>query len=105
MTTISPTTGALDLKTAATDREKLAATAKQFEAIFVRQMLAAAGKADFGGDKLMGSSALDTFREMQNNHFAEVTAQSGTLGFAAQIEAQLARFLPAQAKAPNAEAK
>ena len=31
-----------------TDRDKLAAAARQFEAIFVRQMLAQARKADFG---------------------------------------------------------
>ncbi|MFC0683341.1 rod-binding protein [Novosphingobium clariflavum] len=80
---------------AASDRDTLAATAKQFEAMFVRQMLAAARKADFGGDDLFGSQALDTFRQMQDEHFADVTAQSGTLGLAAILEAQMARFLPA----------
>jgi peptidoglycan hydrolase FlgJ len=83
----------------ASEREQLSAAAKQFEAVFVRQMLAAARKADFGGEDLFGGQALGTFREMQDNHFADVTAQTGTLGFAARIEAQLARFLPPSATA------
>jgi flagellar protein FlgJ len=81
---------------AKTDREKLSATAKQFEAIFVRQMLSAARKADFGGNDLTGGSALDTFREMQDNNFADIASQTGALGFAAKIEAQIARFLPSE---------
>ena len=75
------------------DRAKLSTACQQFEAIFVRQMLASARKASFG-DELFGSSAVDTFREMQDNHFADVIAQSGSLGLAAQIEAQVTRFLP-----------
>ncbi|KTR82271.1 rod-binding protein [uncultured Novosphingobium sp.] len=84
----------------ATQREKLSASAKQFEAIFVRQMLSAARKADFGGDDLFGGQALDTFREMQDNQFADIAAQTGSLGFAAKIEAQVARLLPHEANAP-----
>lgn len=73
-------------------REQLAAAARQFEAIFVRQMLAAARKADFG-DPLLGGQALDTFRTMQDEHFADAAAQSGAFGLAARIEAQLAKFV------------
>lgn len=93
----------------ASDREKLSAAAKQFEAVFVRQMLSAARKADFGGDDLFGGQALDTFREMQDNNFADITAQTGALGFAAKIEAQVARLLPSTQAAlqqqPGAKAK
>ncbi|WP_031341723.1 rod-binding protein [Novosphingobium lindaniclasticum] len=80
----------------ATDREKLAATARQFEAIFVRQMLAEARKTHFGGERLFSSQALDTFNQMQDEHFADATAQSGVLGLAKIIEEQMTRFLPAQ---------
>ncbi len=76
-----------------TDRERLASAAKAFEAIFVRQMLSAARQAGFG-DSLIGSEGLDTFRSMQDSHFADLTAQTGALGLAKQIEAQLARHLP-----------
>ena len=75
-----------------TDREQLAAAARQFEAIFVRQMLAQARKADFG-EPLFGGQALDTFRTMQDEHFADIAGKSGALGLASQIEAQLARFV------------
>lgn len=79
-----------------TDRDKLAAAARQFEAIFVRQMLAQARKADFG-EPLFGGQALDTFRTMQDEHFADIAGKTGALGLASQIEAQLARFVGGKA--------
>ncbi|HKX77825.1 MAG TPA: rod-binding protein [Novosphingobium sp.] len=80
---------------ASSDREKLAAAARQFEAIFLREMLSAARKTDFGGGAI-GGGGLDTFRQMQDEHFADVAAKTGTIGMAEIIEAQLARFIPAQ---------
>jgi len=96
MSVILPTMPSLDAKAQTSEREKLHATAKQFEAIFVRQMLAAARKTDFGGDEVFGSQAMDTFRQLQDEHFADVTADSGMLGLATIIEAQMARYLPAE---------
>lgn len=95
MSVILPDMPGLTAGTQATDREKLHATAKQFEAIFVRQMLAAARKTDFGGEAF-GSQAMQTFRQLQDEHFADVTAGTGTLGLASIIEAQMARYLPAE---------
>ncbi|MDE8651145.1 rod-binding protein [Novosphingobium album (ex Liu et al. 2023)] len=95
MTTVAASPQGLSLTPQKTsDRAKLAEVAKQFEAIFMRQMLAAARKTDFGGDDLFGGQAMETFRQMQDEHFADLTAKSGSLGLAAKIEAQLARFLP-----------
>ncbi len=74
------------------DRGKLATAAKQFEAIFVRQMLAAAHKTNFG-DTLFSSAAGDTFQQMQDERFADIAAQTGTFGIAKFIEAQLASQL------------
>ncbi|MET0250674.1 MAG: rod-binding protein [Novosphingobium sp.] len=71
------------------DRAALAKAAQGFEAIFVRQMLAAARQASFG-DSLFDSRATETFRDMQDARFADLAAQSGALGLARQIEAQLA---------------
>lgn len=99
MSVILPTMPSLDAKAQTSEREKLHATAKQFEAIFVRQMLAAARKTDFGGDAVFGSQAMDTFRQLQDEHFADVTADSGMLGLATIIEAQMARYLPAETAA------
>ena len=83
----------LSEREAAPLNKELREAAQQFEAILLRQMLASARNTDFGGNDLFGESD-DTFREMRDARFAEVTAQSGQLGFAAAIEHQLARFLP-----------
>ena len=81
------------------ERQQLARAAKQFEAIFVRQMLSAARKADFGGD-LLGGQGMDTFRTMQDERFAEIAAETGAFGMARMIEAQLAaRLSPTPAAA------
>ncbi len=75
-------------------RRELREAAQQFEAVLLRQILASARSTDFGGNDLFGSEGEETFREMRDARFAEVTAQSGQLGFATAIEKQLARFLP-----------
>lgn len=81
---------------------KLHATAQKFEAIFVRQMLSQARAADMG-DTLFKSQANDTFRQMQDERFADIAAQKGSLGLAAMIEKQLsARLYPADAGAAPA---
>ena len=73
------------------ERAKLTAAAKQFEAIFIRQMLSAA-QTDFGGG-LFDSEALRTFRQMQDEKFADIASQTGVFGIAKQIEVQLASQL------------
>ena len=101
MTTITNNLAGAALSSAAdaidATRAKLGGAAKEFEAIFVRQMLASARKASFG-DELFGSSATDTFRDMQDSQYADLTAKSGTLGLAKQIEAHLAKFVGTAAK-------
>lgn len=77
-------------------RERLTEAAQQFEAIFLRQMLAAARSTDFGGDELFGGEGDETFREMRDAQFAQIASESGTLGLGARIEAQLALHLKAQ---------
>lgn len=83
---------------------KLRATAQKFEAIFVRQMLASARNANMG-DTLFKSQANDTFRQMQDERFADIAAAKGSLGLAAMIEKQLSAAVglasPAHAR-PNA---
>lgn len=78
------------------ERERLKGAAQQFEAIFLRQMLAAARSTDFGGDELFGGEGEETFREMRDAQFAQLASESGTLGLAARLEAQLARHLKAE---------
>ena len=75
-------------------REQLREVAQQFEAIFLRQILSAARKADFGGDDdLFGSQGEDTFSEMRDAHFADVAAGTGMVGFARSIEEQLSQYI------------
>jgi peptidoglycan hydrolase FlgJ len=76
------------VSTAQKGERELAGAAKAFEAIFVRQMLAAARKTDFGGE-LFGGQSLDTFRQMQDERFADIAAESGAFGIAKLMEAQL----------------
>lgn len=81
------------------DREQLKAAAKQFEAIFVRQMLSEARKAHFGGDELFGSQGMDTFRQMQDERFADIASDRGAFGIAKMLELQLAKQLPPETQA------
>jgi flagellar protein FlgJ len=96
MTTISNNLAGAALSTVTSGidatKAKLSGAAKEFEAIFVRQMLAAARKANPGED-LFGSSALDTFRDMQDSQLADMMTKTGTLGLAKQIEAHMARLV------------
>ncbi|MFC3175367.1 rod-binding protein [Novosphingobium bradum] len=79
---------------APTDRTQLRQAAKQFEAIFVRQMLSSARAARLGGDNpLFGGQAMDTFNGMQDERFAQIAADTGAFGLAKSIETQLAAQL------------
>jgi flagellar protein FlgJ len=77
----------------ADDRARLHEAAKQFEAIFLRQMLSVARSTDFGGDDLFGGQGEDTFMEMRDARFAEIASDTGAIGLAASIEKQLARYV------------
>jgi len=78
---------------AATPKDpKLAKVAQQFEAIFVRQMLAEARKTHLSNaDDTLGGQGMDTFRQMQDERFADIASERGAFGLAKMIEAQLAR--------------
>ena len=80
------------------DRAQLKEASKKFEAIFIRQMLAAARKTDFDKDGLFDGQGMDTFRQMQDERFADIASQTGAFGLGATIEAQLARNLPQEQK-------
>lgn len=97
MSTILPSSSSMNTKPQQTDREKLHTVAKQFEAVFLRQMLGAARRTSFGGDggagDISGGQAMDTFRQLQDEHFADATADSGTIGLAKILEEQMSRFV------------
>jgi len=93
-------------ETGASARDKLSGVAKQFEGIFLRQMLASARKTNFGGeDGLFSSEAMGTFRQMQDERFADIAADTGAFGLAKMIEAHLAKFVQGEAAPTDAAAK
>lgn len=95
---ITPTLGAAPQAPSTTDRAALRKAAQGFEAIFVRQMLAAARSTNLAGeDNLFGGQAQETFASMRDERFADIAARTGAFGLAKQLEAQFARLLP-QAK-------
>jgi flagellar protein FlgJ len=83
------------------DKKKLHDVAQQFEAIFVRQMLAEARKSNMG-DTLFSNQGTDTFREMQEQTFAQLSTKSGGFGFARMIEQRLGAQLSKTAAADAA---
>ncbi len=74
----------------ADQKAELGKAAQQFEAIFVRQMLAAAHKAKLA-DGLFDNSAVEQFQSMQDSRFADIVSENGGLGLARTIEQQLSR--------------
>ena len=101
MTTVSPssspvlptTAPAATAAAATTDSKKLSGVAKQFEAIFLRQMLASARKTNLGGeDNVFSGQGLDTFRQMQDDRFADIASETGAFGLGKMIETHLAKF-------------
>jgi flagellar protein FlgJ len=79
----------------AADRAALRKAAQGFEAIFVRQMLAAARSTSLAGDDpIFGGQANETFTAMRDERFADIAAEAGTFGLARQLEAQFAKLLP-----------
>ena len=91
MTPLGITPSALAAKAPDSERARLTAAAQKFEAIFVRQMLSAARKTDFGGEDAIGGHGMDTFRQMQDERFADIAATRGAFGIAKALEAQLVR--------------
>jgi flagellar protein FlgJ len=85
------------------DRAKMHKVAQQFEAIFVRQILAEARKTSLdGGENGLFGKQDQTFREMQDARYADIAASKGTFGLARMIEKQLLARSAASAPAPKA---
>ncbi len=76
----------------ASDTAKLKAVAKQFEAVFLRQILGASRQTKLADD-IFGSDATDQFREMQDSQMADTLAEKGSLGVADLLIKQFAARL------------
>lgn len=93
-------------KTAADSPEmkKLKEAAKQFEAVFLRQMIGAMRSSSLG-DGIMDSSATQQFRDMGDSKLADDMAGKGALHVADMLVKQYGARLAGQAAATTAAAK
>lgn len=74
---------------ASSGSHRLKQAAQEFEAIFLRQMLKSARSVDFGGEKLLGGEAIETFTQMRDDQFAGLASTSGAPGIASLLESRL----------------
>lgn len=91
---IGPVTPARSAAPLTPERAELRKAAEGFEAIMVRKMLATARAASFTEETPLTGGGLQQFQAMRDEHFADIAAKSGALGFARSIEASLAQYLP-----------
>lgn len=79
----------------ASELDQLKAAAKQFEAIFTRNMLKSMRESKLCDDELFGSDATDQFREMQDSNLADSLSGKGALGIGdllvRQFQARIAK--------------
>ncbi len=75
-------------RVAVANNPALQATAKQFEAIFLRQMIASMRSPSLG-DALFGSDASNQFRDMSDARLAD--SMAGQFGIAQLLETQFGK--------------
>lgn len=66
-------------------KENLDKAAAEFESIFIQMMIKAGRKASLGDD-LFGGHGSETFRDMQDEMFAEAAAKRGGFGIAEALK-------------------
>ncbi|MCJ7420375.1 rod-binding protein [Sphingomicrobium astaxanthinifaciens] len=72
----------------------LKAASQQFEAIFLRQLLATARANSIDDGGLFEGEGLQTFTEMRDKVFADLASQSGQIGLAKRLETHLSAQRP-----------
>ena len=85
---------------ASPEKAQLEKTAKQFEAIFLRQMIGTMRQSG-GGEGIFDSSATEQFRDMSDARTADTMAEKGALGIAEMLLRQYESRLPAAPTAPT----
>jgi flagellar protein FlgJ len=77
--------------TALTEQQKIAEASRQFEAILLRQILAATQKPVIHSKLVDNSTTADIYRDMITNQLADSISKSGAFGLAKTFEHQLNR--------------
>lgn len=85
--------------TAQGEKAQLRDVARQFEAIFLRQMIGTMRQSG-GGEGIFDSSATDQFRDMSDARTADTMAEKGALGIAEMLLRQYDSRTPAATPAP-----
>jgi flagellar protein FlgJ len=87
------------------DKDKVAQTCRQFEAVLLRQILGEARKTVISSGE-EDSTETGIYNDMVTSQLADSISRSGTFGLAKSLEAQLVRQVlpPSQAGAPPAPA-
>ncbi len=93
---VSPSSAVRPESPLSPERAALRKAAEGFEAIMVRKMLSTARAATLTEETPLTGGGLQQFQAMRDEHFADIAAQTGALGFARSIEAQLAQYLSRQ---------
>ena len=75
------------------DAQKVAEVARQFEVLFVKQILEQARKTDHQSSYALGQSVAPFHQDLINTTIAHSVARSGDLGLATTLQAQLQRQL------------
>ncbi|GLV21785.1 hypothetical protein TomMM35A_16410 [Sphingobium sp. TomMM35A] len=86
---------------ASPEKAQLEKVAKQFEAIFLRQMIGTMRQSG-GGEGIFDSSATEQFRDMSDARTADTMAEKGSLGIAEML---LRQYEARQPVAPAAIAQ
>jgi len=77
--------------TSLTERQKIAEASRQFEAILLRQILAATQKPVIASKLVDNSTSADIYRDMITHELAESISKSGAFGLAKTFEHQFTR--------------
>lgn len=83
----------LSPETLSPERAELRKFAEGFEAIMIRKMLESANASSFAEDTPLTGGGMKQFKQMRDEHFADIAATSGAFGFARSIEEQLSQHL------------
>ena len=85
---------------ASAEKAQLKTVAKQFEAIFLRQMIGTMRQSG-GGEGLFDSSATEQFRDMSDARTADSMAEKGALGIAEMLLRQYESRTPTAPASPQ----
>jgi flagellar protein FlgJ len=73
------------------DRDKVLESCRQFEAVFLRQIMAEARKSSLSSGGEQQSATNGIYDDMVNNQMADDISRSGAFGLAKSLQAQLVK--------------